>query len=526
MGEQARIAELEAEVARCARARALTRALDARLEEALKKRQPLERVMPALLELFTESVGARAAAVQTIDESLTERTFARGDAELTPELLDTEAERVERGEEVVLIHRLDVAGEPFGAAFAFFRGAPDESAGLFLELFCEELDNHLAAIALARHKFEVIRSISDALKEPVLDRGIARAVSILQRRVGFSDLILMFRHEDSLDSGTLRYRIHKGGELVHESLDVRDAEVDTFLRAHANAFFDGDDAALRERFGITRYREEVLITGVRTARVVGRMLVTSRQGEFHTYDRELLDRFADYLRQRIVDFNREWKQLSVVFSPEICDRLLREEDYLNRWLTPRDREVAILYCDITGFTRISEQVLKSPQAVGRLIDTWASRVVHAIWARRGVFDKMIGDCVIGLFGPPFYEDDPRTSCANALEAAIEIRAITRALTEDPALRPELGQLDEPLDVSIGLNYCPVSVGFFGLNDDYTAFSSGMNNTARLQGHADGGQILCMQRFVDVLGEPERFGEAGEAAVKNVAEPLVYRPLDA
>ena len=51
---------------------------------------------------------------------------------------------------------------------------------------------------------------------------------------------------------------------------------------------------MRERFEIRRYREEVLITGVRSARVIGRLLVTSRQGEFHTYDRELLDRFADY----------------------------------------------------------------------------------------------------------------------------------------------------------------------------------------------------------------------------------------
>jgi len=34
----------------------------------------------------------------------------------------------------------------------------------------------------------------------------------------------------------------------------------------------------------------------------------------------------------------------------------------------------------------------------------------------------------------------------------------------------------------------------------------------------------MQRFADALGAPERFGEERREAVKNVGEPLVFRPL--
>ena len=514
-----RIAALEAEVARCRRARALSEAVDERLEEALRARQPLERVMPSLLSTAMEHLGARGAAVRTLDESLAERIFAQGEAPVDERLLETEEDVVELEDGVALVHGLDVAGEPFGRAFAFFAVRPGDEARELLRGFCEELDNHLAAIAQARRKYEVFRSVSDALKDPVLGRGLTRACEILQRQIDFDDLVLVFRHEDRLEGAGLRYRIHQDGKLVHRGGDVRDPELDRFVRAHAAAFLDGDDTAIRERFGIRRYREEVLITGVRSARVIGRMLATSRQGEFHTYDRELLDRFADYLRQRIVDFNREWKQLSTLFSAMTCARLLREEDYLDRWLTPRDREVAILYADIAGFTRVSEQVLRTPEAIGHLIDTWSDRAVDALWKHGGVFDKMVGDCVIGLFGPPFYEDSPKALCEAALEAALEIQRITKGLVDDP----EVG-LDTPLDVAVGLHFCPVSVGFFGPNDDFTAFSSGMNNTARLQGIATGGEILAMQRFVDELGQPECFGDAREAEVKNVAEPLVFRPL--
>ncbi len=517
-----RVAELEAEVARCRRARALSDAIDARLEVALRARQPLERVMPSLLEILLAHVGARGAAVRTLDESLAERLFVRGEAQVDEHLLRTDEDVVELDDGVALVHRIDVAGEPFGRAFLFFAVRPGEEARALLADFAEELDNHLAAIAQSRRKFEVFRAVSDALKDPVLSRGLTRACEILQRQIDFDDLILIFRHEDRLDGAALRYRIHQDGKLVHRGGDPTDPELDRFVRAHAAAFLDGDDGPIRERFGIRRFREEVLITGVRSARVIGRMLVTSRQGEFHSYDRELLDRFADYLRQRIVDFNREWKLLSTRFSAGTCARLLREEDYLERWLTPRDREIAILFADIAGFTRVSEQVLKTPVAIGRLVDTWSEGAVSALWQHGGVFDKMVGDCVIGLFGPPFYEGSPKERCAAALAAALEIRAITRALIHDPELGLE--DLAAPLDVAVGLHYCPVSVGFFGPSDDFTAFSSGMNNTARLQGIAEGGEILCMQRFVDELGEPERFGEARHATVKNVADPLVFRPL--
>lgn len=512
--------ELEHRLAAYVRLDAMLRDVDDRLEQALRERQPLERVIPALLDQLMQHCGAKGAAVRTLDESLTERTFERGDISYDPELFGREGV-VEHGDEVVLVQPIDVAGEDFGRALAFFAVEPSREAVRMVGCFCELLDNHLAAIAQARRKFEVIRAISDALKEPVLDAGIAHAIDILARHVAFSDLVLMFRHEDDLESDALRYVVYKDGALAHQSSGVKDDSLHRFLVDQAPAFLDGDDVQVRARFGITRFREEVLITGVRTARVVGRIIVTSQQGEFHTYDRELLDRFADYLRQRIVDFNREWKHLSRMFPNHVVERLLREEGYVEQYLTPRDQKIAILYCDIAGFTRISEGVLKSPESIGRLIDTWSDQVVEAIWETGGVFDKMVGDCVIGHWGPPFFEADDRERCTKALEAALRIRELTRALTVDPRL-PELAKLDTPLDVATGLNFCPVSVGLFGPDETYTAFSSGMNNAARLQGVAEAGEILCMESFVSALRDETRFSDPREAVVKNVAEPLRFR----
>ena len=85
-------------------------------------------------------------------------------------------------------------------------------------------------------------------------------------------------------------------------------------------------------------------------------------------------------------------------------------------------------------------------------------------------------------------------------------------------------LEPPIGVATGIHYAPICVGLFGPDEDYTGFSSGMNNTARLQGVAERDEILCMDAFVEAHGDAEAFGEERQAAVKNVAAPLRFRPL--
>lgn len=530
-----RIAELETKVQLLEEKWALNDEVDGLAEIAVRDRLPLDHAMRLLMPTLCKVVGARTAWIRTYDETLSLHDYVHATAEdaSIPVSLDVIAESCREGATfrhaiagaTVVGQRIDVAGDPFGTAAVVVPEVLDDAgaqrvSGL-LDVFCEEIDNTLASIALARRKTLVIDAISAAFREPVLDIGLRNALAALQANVPFEDMLLVFRHEDDLSGRTLHYKIIKGGQLVHDSMaQTSDGDVDAFLRSRAFRMMAGDDDEVRERFGIRRYREEVLITGVKSTRVIGRVIVTSRHGEFNTFDRDLLDRFADSLRQRIVDFNREWKQLSTSFPRDICERLLREESYREKYLTARERECAVMFCDISGFTRVCEQVLVRPQAIGRLVDTWSERVVEIVWETGGVFDKMVGDCVIGIWGPPFFDRSPEDLCAAALDASIRIREFTRSLVSHEDLPELVGQV--PLDVATGLNWCPLFVGIFGPDEDYTGFSAGMNNTARLQGQAKGGEVLCMDTFVAQLPDAGRFGDVREAAVKNVAHPLRFR----
>ncbi|MDH5490345.1 MAG: adenylate/guanylate cyclase domain-containing protein [Myxococcales bacterium] len=523
---------LRAELEAAKRVRRLIVATDEALEAASRARAPLDRALGRLLPLAAEELGARGMLVRTYDESLALHDFRHGDTEgvdgaTFQQALNAGEVPPEVAARETLSMRLDVAGEDFGVALAIFDRALEagerEALLELLEAWAEVLDNYLDAIAHARQKHRIIQALSDALREPILDRGIALAVKVLAETISVGEMLLVFHHEDDHAGTTLSYKRVRGGEITHDSGAPRDAALHGTLRDEAASFLGGEDSRLLERFGLVDAPEEILINGVRDRRVVGRLVMTNEAREFNTFDRDLLASFADFLRQRIVDFNREWKQLSLCFAPQAVERLLRVEGYAEALLSPQEREVAVLFCDISGFTRISEQVLRRPPLIGALINHWSAAVVQILWETGGVFDKMVGDCVIGLWGPPFFEEEPATLCARALGAAERIRDITKTLNDGVAM-PELANLETPIGVATGLNYCPLFVGRFGPNEDYTGFSSGMNNAARLQGVAERDEILCMEEFVSALGLPERFGPPLAAKVKNVAEPLRYRSL--
>src|SRR4029077_10877856 len=125
--------------------------------------------------------------------------------------------------------------------------------------------------------------------------------------------------------------------------------------------------------------------------------------------------------------------------------------------------------------------------------------------------------------PPFYDEGPGERLAQALRCAKAIRTMTNKLPNRIAfeIRREGG-----IAVSTGVNLAPLFVGQFGPDSNFTGFSSGMNNTARLQGCATKNEILVMEEAIAALPEGHAFqcGEQRAMPVKNVAEPLKFRAL--
>ncbi len=516
---------------------ALIEEIDDALEVAILHKWPVARTMDTVLEVAKDRLGATVLFVRTIDEHEHTVDFATPNLDAMPAGVDIDAlcetVRVEgtlalnQDGMTLLGYRLDVTDLYLGSVVIAVTDEDPillEHREIALKFWCEQLDNYLAAIADARRKQRALRELSDALRAPILDVGLDEALTRIQRYVPLRDITLVIKYEEATDQVSTNYRVLEGTTFVRSSQTGGPDEES--VRAQALAALEGDHSSLNARFGLEESREDALVLASDGITVVGRVSVGLIEGDdaLTPFARDVLERFADYIRHRVVDFNKEWKQLSKNFPQDVVRRLLLQDQYYENYLSPRERDVAIMYCDIAGFTRMSEKVLKEPKLIGEFIDTWSETVVEFIWESGGVFDKMVGDCIIGLWGPPFFERSPKELCEAAAKAALQIREYTNTLAKGAGF-PQLATMDPPIGVATGLNFCPLFVGTFGPDENYTGFSSGMNNTARLQGVASRDEIFCMNAFVDAIEAPKRFGPARHASVKNVAEPLAYHDLE-
>lgn len=526
-----RIRELEQRLMLLEAKERLSRDADEVVERAIRDRLPLARALEELLPLLAEHSGARGVLLRTYDEALVERSFVHGGGVSVPpgELIEAtnrepSPEWLNAGE-TVIAQRLDVAGEGFGAialCYAGELGPTTREVGFeLMGAFAEELDNYLASIARAREKVAVTNALSEALRHPILGHGIDRAIEVLRDHVAFDDLLLVFRHDEGRLGRGLHYKIIQDGLLTHDSHAPGDLGVDEFIRRHAAEMIQESAKALLERFGISEVREEIRITAASGARVLGRLVLTTRKGEFNTYDRDLVERFVDFMERRIVDFNEEWKLLSASFAEPAVGRLLEEDEYRERFLTPREKSAVVMFCDLSGFTKVAEEALRDSALIAGLLDRWGRRAVDVIWETGGVFDKTVGSCLIGFWGPPFYDWSPSDTCRRAAEAARRIREHTGSLADE---LPTLRSLGEPLEIAAALDYCPLHLGIFGPDERFTGFGSGMSEALRLNAIAAPGEILCAESFVAAYGDASAFGRAVTRERKSPRGPLRYRPL--
>jgi adenylate cyclase len=511
--------------------RALSRAVDEQVERSLRQRDNLERTFRRLFPVVLQQAGAVGVVVSTRDEELSPACWSAGDfpADAAGLLRGQPEGAGVHGGAVLVSQALDVGGETVGHMGLLFAGEPPMGrlqAARLLDEVAEQLDGALRGVQLAAEKHQLILSLNAALARPVFEHGMDAAVTALSERVRLPGLLLL--HRDPVDGARVHYRTWHAGRLAHEDGDRPLPVLEEAVRARGAALLD-EEVSLKGLLGAPRSVETMLVGGA-TGGVLGKLVLWSDDAEgFDGFTLDLLHVLASSLSQRLVDYNRERVHLSQFFPAPVIDQLLEDPEYEARYLSARDEPVAILFADINGFTRLCEQVLESPAAIGGFVDRWSAAVVRCVWAHGGVFDKMVGDCVIGLFGPPFF----RASVQQRAEAAVRTARDIQRLTEEMSADREVARMAEKLSlpglgVAIGINVAPTYCGLFGPNRAYTGFSSGMNQAARLQSLGGFRETLVMDSVREALAGTQdaqlqaiQYGEVREQAVKNVARPLRY-----
>jgi class 3 adenylate cyclase len=179
-----------------------------------------------------------------------------------------------------------------------------------------------------------------------------------------------------------------------------------------------------------------------------------------------------------------------------------------------EREVTILFCDIRGFTHLSEG-MKARHVVGLLHEIF-QLVSDRILERGGTIDKFIGDSVMAYFGAPMYQPD---HAQRAVEAAVEIQ---RSIEErNRGLRESGDPTAAPVEVGIGIHAGVVVVGNIGSDrrTDFTAVGDAVNVAHRLEKLARPGEILVSEAVQRVVRAERRLRFEGERQLSGREEPV-------
>jgi len=120
------------------------------------------------------------------------------------------------------------------------------------------------------------------------------------------------------------------------------------------------------------------------------------------------------LRHRIEQEQRVRERLSRYSSPAVVERLLDLNS--NVELVPEERELSILFADLSGFTSMSENM--SPTEVASFLNGVFERLTLAIFEQDGTVDKFIGDAIMAIFGAPVFQDD---HALRAVRAAVRMQ---------------------------------------------------------------------------------------------------------
>ncbi|KRB51381.1 adenylate cyclase [Rhizobium sp. Root708] len=179
----------------------------------------------------------------------------------------------------------------------------------------------------------------------------------------------------------------------------------------------------------------------------------------------------------------------------------------------REREIAVLFCDIRNFTTLTETRL--PFDIVFLLNRYFALVGNAVEKAGGRIDKFIGDGAMALFG---IGTSPEQACRQALVAAASIARDIEKLSDELS-----EELSLPLHIAIGIHTGPAVVGTLGYGRvrSTTAIGDTVNVASRLETAAKEFDVALVisEPVADLAGIELTGIESREISVRGRALPL-------
>ena len=199
-------------------------------------------------------------------------------------------------------------------------------------------------------------------------------------------------------------------------------------------------------------------------------------------------------------------------SPEMVNRLAESNESLK--LGGERKDMTMLFSDIRGFTKISEQYKQDPEALTDLINRLLTTLSNEILECEGTIDKYMGDCIMAFWNAPASQEK---HAQMAIEAGVRMRKALKELNDEL-----VGEGKLAMEIGIGINTGDCIVGNMGSDKrfDYTVLGDAVNLAARLEGQSGqyGVNIVLGEETAKQIPDLKLI-ELDLIAVKGKTEPV-------
>jgi class 3 adenylate cyclase len=208
-------------------------------------------------------------------------------------------------------------------------------------------------------------------------------------------------------------------------------------------------------------------------------------------------------------------RLKRFFAPTLAELIVSSAN--ERILESHRRDIAVLFCDLRGFTAFAESA--EPEEVMTLLHEYHAALVPLVQAFEGTLDRFVGDGLMAYFNDPL-------PCPNPAERAVELAVAMRDAVA--ALAQKWRRHDYQLGFGVGIAQGFATLGQIGFEGrfDYSAIGTVINTAARLCEAAKDSQILVTSRVAAAVSEAVDVREIGPLTFKGLSRPLAVCNVEA
>ena len=202
-------------------------------------------------------------------------------------------------------------------------------------------------------------------------------------------------------------------------------------------------------------------------------------------------------------------------SPAMVDALIEEPDKLK--LGGEKRNMSIMFCDVRGFTAISESLKTKPDKLTEVINILLTHLSKDILDCKGTIDKYMGDCIMAFWNAPLINENHPDDAINSARKMMDTMKTVNSLIK------KSGDINFDLKIGIGIGTGDCVVGNMGSDQrfDYTVLGDVVNLSSRLEGQTKSygvTTIVSANTFLKVTSNMEDIVELDKIQVKGKSEP--------